>query len=103
MIRRPPRSTLFPYPTLFRSRGLAAVRAPYLPAIGEAERALLTPIDAKVAPVHQAMRQALDPGERVLEADVARDHRFHGVDLVQLFGGDRLFERVLEEQAQGAD
>src|SRR3712207_7052426 len=27
MIRRPPRSTLFPYTTLFRSRGLAASRA----------------------------------------------------------------------------
>src|SRR3712207_7159265 len=26
MIRRPPRSTLFPYTTLFRSRGLAPVR-----------------------------------------------------------------------------
>src|SRR5438132_7838545 len=26
MIRRPPRSTLFPYTTLFRSRGAAAVR-----------------------------------------------------------------------------
>src|SRR2546427_5500766 len=26
MIRRPPRSTLFPYTTLFRSRGLAAAR-----------------------------------------------------------------------------
>src|SRR3712207_7440034 len=27
MIRRPPRSTLFPYTTLFRSRGRVAVRA----------------------------------------------------------------------------
>src|SRR5437667_8337703 len=27
MIRRPPRSTLFPYTTLFRSRGVAAVAA----------------------------------------------------------------------------
>src|SRR5260370_26259335 len=26
MIRRPPRSTLFPYTTLFRSRGLAGLR-----------------------------------------------------------------------------
>src|SRR5216117_3060766 len=82
------------------------LRLAYRGQIGRAdrgERALLTPIDAKVAPVHQPMRQPLDPGERVLEADVARDHRFHGVDLVQLFGGDRLFERVLEEQAQGAE
>src|SRR5256885_3955051 len=30
MIRRPPRSTLFPYTTLFRSRGLALWNALYL-------------------------------------------------------------------------
>src|SRR2546430_3108686 len=29
MIRRPPRSTLFPYTTLFRSEQLAAVRRPH--------------------------------------------------------------------------
>ena len=29
MIRRPPRSTLFPYTTLFRSNGLLGVRIPY--------------------------------------------------------------------------
>src|SRR3712207_8208789 len=39
MIRRPPRSTLFPYTTLFRSRGLgllddAALRDPWLDALG---------------------------------------------------------------------
>src|SRR3989442_10846528 len=28
MIRRPPRSTLFPYPTLFRSPGLRRTRSP---------------------------------------------------------------------------
>src|SRR5690606_41994120 len=29
MTRRPPRSTLFPYTTLFRSQGLAAARVPW--------------------------------------------------------------------------
>src|SRR2546427_9298367 len=34
MIRRPPRSTLFPYTTLFRSRGLlGAVQDPRLPGL----------------------------------------------------------------------
>src|SRR3712207_8371769 len=37
MIRRPPRSTLFPYTTLFRSEDLATVRAT-LPAEGGALR-----------------------------------------------------------------
>src|SRR2546422_6004570 len=32
MIRRPPRSTLFPYTTLFRSRGQLAVHHPARPA-----------------------------------------------------------------------
>src|SRR3712207_8334764 len=31
MIRRPPRSTLFPYTTLFRSRSTAATRGPPTP------------------------------------------------------------------------
>src|SRR5437588_1214233 len=30
MIRRPPRSTLFPYTTLFRPRGVALARGPHL-------------------------------------------------------------------------
>src|SRR3712207_9288068 len=36
MIRRPPRSTLFPYTTLFRSGDLAGIRArlPHLAALG---------------------------------------------------------------------
>src|SRR5256885_3889629 len=37
MIRRPPRSTLFPYTTLFRSQGCAAIRIPAL--AGRRERA----------------------------------------------------------------
>src|SRR5258708_21462133 len=35
MIRRPPRSTLFPYTTLFRSPGEAAARFPWVQAGGE--------------------------------------------------------------------
>src|SRR3989441_12052035 len=47
MIRRPPRSTLFPYTTLFRSRGCRVVfvhfhSVPYLPATSQAKaRALV--------------------------------------------------------------
>src|SRR2546430_9269314 len=32
MIRRPPRSTLFPYTTLFRSQGLYAISMEYFPS-----------------------------------------------------------------------
>src|SRR3712207_7088079 len=41
MIRRPPRSTLFPYTTLFRSRpGARAARRMGLPAVRDARRSL---------------------------------------------------------------
>src|SRR5437868_8862890 len=40
MIRRPPRSTLFPYTTLFRSVGEAAVRDPHLLAVEYVVRAV---------------------------------------------------------------
>src|SRR2546421_7407138 len=45
MIRRPPRSTLFPYTTLFRSqeRELAARRTSIHPEIVQHHRPLLTP------------------------------------------------------------
>src|SRR5207253_4824812 len=43
MIRRPPRSTLFPYTTLFRSRGAAASgRRVHLGALSHAERSRRT-------------------------------------------------------------
>src|SRR5206468_7611716 len=38
MIRRPPRSTLFPYTTLFRSRRRARAALPLLPFEGRAAR-----------------------------------------------------------------
>src|SRR2546422_7883359 len=38
MIRRPPRSTLFPYTTLFRSHPLPDVRRPSLPGLCEGGR-----------------------------------------------------------------
>src|SRR3712207_8904319 len=68
MIRRPPRSTLFPYTTLFRSHGVA----------GKPQRARQ---DARAAPGHQAeRRRAVHAVQRLVEAavageDVDRVHR----------------------------
>src|SRR2546429_2678026 len=49
MIRRPPRSTLFPYTTLFRSHGLAAIAAVagrvHIGMDGTLHGVLLSPID----------------------------------------------------------
>src|SRR5438445_643743 len=84
-------------------RRLASERPADRAPIGQAQLALVAAIDAEVAPVHEPMRQALDARERVLQADVARDHGFHRVELVQLFGRDRLVEHPLDEQSQERD
>src|SRR3712207_7246333 len=64
MIRRPPRSTLFPYTTLFRSRHHQAVeRAPALVAVEQ------LPV-AEVQPEAGAFDQHLGQRGRVAEAEV---------------------------------
>src|SRR2546425_12255843 len=52
MIRRPPRSTLFPYTTLFRSRGATSpARRPFDPRkIDERDRESSTPADRRSVP-----------------------------------------------------
>src|SRR2546430_16963939 len=56
MIRRPPRSTLFPYTTLFRSEGLVDLPLTLLDALGDVHFAL--PIEkldgAHLAQVHRS-------------------------------------------------
>src|SRR5258707_3033233 len=67
MIRRPPRSTLFPYTTLFRSRAPDGT-APETPTAEETEIALLRRCaaldhpDLVVEPFDEAERH-LDPGD----------------------------------------
>src|SRR3712207_8408374 len=40
MIRRPPRSTLFPYTTLFRSQSVLEIKTPPCATVAEAEKIL---------------------------------------------------------------
>src|SRR5207253_9044088 len=47
MIRRPPRSTLFPYTTLFRSRGLNRARLPGSPGPARPGSCLAAPFAAR--------------------------------------------------------
>src|SRR3989441_2342739 len=63
MIRRPPRSTLFPYTTLFRSRHPRRVRAAQL----EPEKIPLG-VGANVEPLIQAARAVPKGGQRELHA-----------------------------------
>src|SRR5256885_17131617 len=75
MIRRPPRSTLFPYPTLFRSRDLRSgarrgeETAQACPAGADplGERALRTQLHLQLAREELAL-------EFLVLADVAADH-----------------------------
>src|SRR5256885_14728983 len=90
MIRRPPRSTLFPYTTLFRSRRLAPRPLPrgvvHLVAIGE------------TVGEHEIERGPGDPG-RDREAVDREGVRVEEVAGVMLAGGTPLEETVFVEEA----
>src|SRR2546428_3460241 len=84
MIRRPPRSTLFPYTTLFRSVPLPRARDALLHALGdlpllvvviENRRAVLR-ADVVVLAVHR--RGGLHAGEAAEQLLVAELHRIEG-------------------------
>src|SRR3989441_4322202 len=73
MIRRPPRSTLFPYTTLFRSRAKADEVRPALSAatdfVAEARRVGLTPIETTVSRMERLpMLGGTDPLEEAVFA-----------------------------------
>src|SRR2546425_6523512 len=57
MIRRPPRSTLFPYTTLFRSRGGGRLIVRFEPAQAHDEHGNLTPAERHRAPGLPAVRE----------------------------------------------
>src|SRR5260370_14663890 len=56
MIRRPPRSTLFPYTTLFRSRGVAGVEVEHRPLAGAIRHRLCDPADRTSRVVSSGLR-----------------------------------------------
>src|SRR3989454_12829964 len=68
MIRRPPRSTLFPYTTLFRSRRGRRRRAP------ESARASPRPAAARARPPAGATSSPSGPTRRRLARDASRTH-----------------------------
>src|SRR3989475_5598249 len=68
MIRRPPRSTLFPYTTLFRSPGCASVRDWYQ---HRAERRAAARAQSAPPPASESSQDENAP-PRVIEPEVAR-------------------------------
>src|SRR5256885_17134321 len=73
MIRRPPRSTLFPYTTLFRSRGAVHRRERREAGSAAAPR-------RRVPAAHgdERRREAREDGDRAGVSRPARDHRAGG-------------------------
>src|SRR3712207_1555775 len=65
MIRRPPRSTLFPYTTLFRSHAIAVARSPVRLALAR-ELGAETTVDAAHEDVAAAIREATGGGADVV-------------------------------------
>src|SRR3712207_7228494 len=55
MIRRPPRSTLFPYTTLFRSAAVESRCRPRLTGHRRAERPHVPPVEVPVGRVHRLL------------------------------------------------
>src|SRR5256885_3579239 len=72
MIRRPPRSTLFPYTTLFRSDGHVIVKIPYrrVPRIGIDQEVIWMTIAIKVRHTRYIPAGPRSGPERVADAHV---------------------------------
>src|SRR5688572_32624007 len=90
MLRRPPRSTLFPYTTLFRSLGVAGLGDLHLPGVHEIQAGVdLAVGEGRVGHVDRA----LDVQEDLPVASQA-DARFRGPD------GERSEEHTSVLQSQ---
>src|SRR5258708_40337024 len=78
MIRRPPRSTLFPYTTLFRSRSRGHEEAGVVPTLSFLDRLNLHTLDAYDvrAQVVALVRDHLKPGEFFKKQEEVGDGAF---------------------------
>src|SRR3712207_6926983 len=80
MSRRPPRSTLFPYPTLFRSGQVDAALGPYgRGGVGEAEprHELVLMVDAQACAslARRPRRDVVGAVDRLPVAEIDRDRK----------------------------
>src|SRR3989454_12620344 len=113
MIRRPPRSTLFPYTTLFRSLRLHEVEEQHPGERGEREGVALGPAAGR----RQAVRQPLQRGpehpeeprgnafarERFADPQAERERRFSREGAEALQRGERAAGRLLQGNGGEAD
>src|SRR5258708_11322918 len=93
MIRRPPRSTLFPYTTLFRSIPHAETRAPaldpWVPHDGTFDSFLGDAPEARIQPAHGLLERL---GHLFLRALAGFSSFFGGFRRLHLFAGRRITE-----------
>src|SRR5258708_31602120 len=75
MIRRPPRSTLFPYTTLFRSVKTALTSQDDKAVLEECERGE----DSALAQYRKALKQPLPPAVRVVDRKSTRLNSSHQI------------------------
>src|SRR3712207_7124454 len=75
MIRRPPRSTLFPYTTLFRSLGRDRLVRVLRHPRGAEDRRLAAGLLPAAAPVDAGLRHERDGDARPLARDRAQDRK----------------------------
>src|SRR5260370_34386 len=78
MIRRPPRSTLFPYTTLFRSRRIAPSAVSRL-AASLHPRAIGADVAAGLSVVAGGLRLALGWRQQRQQSNYCKRHRHHAV------------------------
>src|SRR3712207_7402289 len=74
MIRRPPRSTLFPYTTLFRSRTDAGRLPVQQRTVEERDHALLALARARLGPVRRGLRRGCDREDGGCQAARSEEH-----------------------------
>src|SRR3989441_8707547 len=82
MIRRPPRSTLFPYTTLFRSRALAGEAGKSAREVAQLVSDLRTGIEAAARAMQSGEAKVRDIGAVAAEADGALQELHQGVQLM---------------------
>src|SRR3712207_8873622 len=100
MIRRPPRSTLFPYTTLFRSSGTASLAVLYLVAfvVGLAETGYDSAARAMLPQV--VRRDQLDRGNGLLTSAEEASQGFLGAPLGSVLFALRSEEHTSELQSR---
>src|SRR2546429_1146236 len=86
MIRRPPRSTLFPYTTLFRSGAEASMQAKYLAALAH-QKAAAGELDKAIADYRAALALAKDP-TIAIDLAVALLKKGEAQEVVRMLGGE---------------